>query len=187
MQKITLLAAGLSLGLSALAQVKPSAELSTVWVADQGDGTYKNPVLHADYSDPDVCRVGADFYLTASSFDAIPGLPILHSKDLVNWSLIGHALRRQPPFDHFSKTQHGNGVCFLFVRRFPQEPDFHPPFEAADNSLPRRPVSIGLRDVGHVHEVECLNANPLHTSPFTPRTRFTSKARGTGTLSGHRA
>ncbi|PQA56812.1 glycoside hydrolase family 43 protein [Siphonobacter curvatus] len=116
MQKITLLAAGLSLGLSAVAQVKPSAELSTVWVADQGDGTYKNPVLHADYSDPDVCRVGADFYMTASSFDAIPGLPILHSKDLVNWSLIGHALRRQPPFDHFSKTQHGNGVWAPAIR-----------------------------------------------------------------------
>src|SRR4051812_4729394 len=74
------------------------------WVADRGDNTYRNPILYADYSDPDVIRVGDDFYMTASSFDAVPGLPILHSKDLVNWDLIGHALRRQRP-DVYDKTQ----------------------------------------------------------------------------------
>ena len=84
--------------------------VSEVWVADQGDGTYKNPILHGDYSDPDVVRVGEDFYMTASSFNAAPGLPILHSKDLVNWKLIGHALDRQVPDEHFSSPQHGNGV-----------------------------------------------------------------------------
>ncbi len=84
--------------------------ISKVWVADNGNGTYKNPVLNADYSDPDAIRVGDDYYLVASSFDDMPGLPILHSKDLVNWSIIGHALKRQPPFDHFAKPQHGNGV-----------------------------------------------------------------------------
>lgn len=89
---------------------------SKVWVSDLGNGTYKNPVLHADYSDPDACRVGNDFYMIASSFDAVPGLPILHSIDLVNWKLIGHALKRQPPFDHFSKTQHGNGVWAPAIR-----------------------------------------------------------------------
>lgn len=67
-------------------------EISKVWRADNGDGTYKNPILHADYSDPDVIRVGDDFYMTSSSFNCIPGLPVLHSKDLVNWELIGHAL-----------------------------------------------------------------------------------------------
>ena len=55
--------------------------VSKVWKADNGDGTYKNPILHADYSDPDAIRVGDDFYMTASSFNAVPGLPILHSKD----------------------------------------------------------------------------------------------------------
>src|SRR6218665_1184310 len=93
-----------------------SQNISKVWVSDQGDGTYKNPVLDADYSDPDVCRVGDDFYMTASSFDAIPGLPILHSKDLVNWKLIGHALTRQFPLEHFSKIQHGNGVWAPSIR-----------------------------------------------------------------------
>ena len=92
------------------------AQPSKVWVADNGDGTYKNPVIHADYSDPDAIRVGNDFYMIASSFNHVPGLPILHSKDLVNWELIGHALLKQPPIDHFSKVQHGGGVWAPSIR-----------------------------------------------------------------------
>ena len=91
-------------------------EISKVWVADNDDGTYKNPILHADYSDPDVVRVGDDFYMTSSSFNCVPGLPILHSKDLVNWELIGYALKKQPPFDVFDKPQHGNGVWAPCIR-----------------------------------------------------------------------
>ncbi|HLM54680.1 MAG TPA: glycoside hydrolase 43 family protein [Pyrinomonadaceae bacterium] len=90
--------------------------VSKVWVADNGDGTYKNPVLHADFSDPDAVRVGDDFYMTASSFNSIPGLPVLHSKDLVNWRVIGHALTRQPPYEHYSRPQHGNGVWAPCIR-----------------------------------------------------------------------
>lgn len=101
--------------------IDTNPNLSNVWVSDQGDGTYKNPVLHADYSDPDVCRVGDDYYMTASSFDAVPGLPILHSKDLVNWRLIGHALKRQPPIAHFEKPQHGNGVWAPAIRFYKGE------------------------------------------------------------------
>jgi beta-xylosidase len=89
---------------------------SKVWAADLGNGMYKNPILHADYSDPDAIRVGNDFYLVSSSFEDIPGLPILHSKDLVNWSIIGHALQRQPPFEHFSKPRHGEGVWAPAIR-----------------------------------------------------------------------
>ena len=89
---------------------------SKVWVADNGNGTYKNPILHADYSDPDVIRVGEDFYLTASSFDAVPGLPILHSRDLVNWELLGHVFAAQPPYDVFAKPQHGNGAWAPSIR-----------------------------------------------------------------------
>ncbi len=85
-----------------------SAEVAAPWVADQGDGTYKNPVLFADYSDPDVVRVGDDFYMTSSSFNCVPGLPILHSRDLVNWTLIGHAIKRLP--ERFDAVQHGNGI-----------------------------------------------------------------------------
>lgn len=91
-------------------------DYSKVWVADNGDGTYKNPILHADYSDPDAIRVGDDYYMTASSFNCIPGLPILHSKDMVNWELVNYALPKQPPFDVFDKPQHGNGVWAPCIR-----------------------------------------------------------------------
>lgn len=90
--------------------------ISKVWTADLGNGKYKNPVLHADYSDPDVCRVGDDYYMTASSFACVPGLPILHSRDLVNWKLIGHAIERLEPQDVFSSVQHGNGVWAPSIR-----------------------------------------------------------------------
>jgi beta-xylosidase len=90
--------------------------VSHVWVADNGDGTYTNPVLYADYSDPDAIRVGNDYYLVASSFNCAPGLPVLHSKDLVNWEVIGHALEKQPPFDVFGKVQHGGGVWAPCIR-----------------------------------------------------------------------
>lgn len=89
---------------------------SKVWNPDNGDGTYTNPVLYADYSDPDVCAVGDDYYLTASSFNCIPGLPVLHSKDLVNWEIIGHALDVQEPQMLFDKPQHGKGVWAPAIR-----------------------------------------------------------------------
>jgi beta-xylosidase len=94
----------------------PQASISRTWVADQGDGTYRNPILHADYSDPDVCRAGEDYYMTASSFNCIPGLPILHSKDMVNWKLINHAIDRLQPDKLFSSPQHGNGVWAPSIR-----------------------------------------------------------------------
>jgi beta-xylosidase len=87
-----------------------------IWQSDNGNGTYTNPVIHADYSDPDVIRAGNDFYLTASSFNCIPGLPVLHSTDLVNWEIITYALAKQPPFDVFDKPQHGNGVWAPSIR-----------------------------------------------------------------------
>ena len=71
---------------------------------------YKNPVINADYSDPDVVCVGDDYYMTASSFNCIPGLPVLHSKDLVNWELIGHAVTKLQPKAVFNRPSHGNGV-----------------------------------------------------------------------------
>jgi beta-xylosidase len=86
------------------------------WLADSGDGTYRNPVLHADWSDPDAIRVGDDFYLVASSFHRVPGLPILHSRDLVNWSIVGHGLPRLEPEEAFRTPQHGCGVWAPAIR-----------------------------------------------------------------------
>lgn len=89
---------------------------SEVWCPDNGDGTYTNPVINADYSDPDVCVVGEDYYLTASSFNCTPGLPILHSKDLVNWEIIGHALKDIEPASVYDMPSHGNGVWAPSIR-----------------------------------------------------------------------
>lgn len=79
------------------------------WTPDGGDGAYRNPVLYADYSDPDVIRHGNDFWLTASSFNCTPGLPILHSTDLVNWTLVNHALKKVPEA-RYDQVQPGCGV-----------------------------------------------------------------------------
>jgi beta-xylosidase/pectin methylesterase-like acyl-CoA thioesterase/lysophospholipase L1-like esterase len=86
------------------------------WSPDLGDGTFENPILHADYSDPDVTRVGDDYWMTTSSFSQVPGLPILHSRDLVNWTLEGHALPRLVPEDFYVAPRHGNGVWAPAIR-----------------------------------------------------------------------
>jgi beta-xylosidase len=86
------------------------------WVPDLGNGTYKNPVLYADYSDPDVVRNGNDYYMTASSFNCTPGLQILHSNDLVNWRIIGHVFDQQTPADVYSAPLPANGVWAPSIR-----------------------------------------------------------------------
>ncbi len=91
------------------------------WEADLKNGRYKNPILHVDYSDPDVCKAGDNYYMTASSFHNSPGLPILHSKDLVNWELINYALEEQVPIEHFRTVQHGNGVWAPSIRYHNEE------------------------------------------------------------------
>ena len=86
------------------------------WNGDLGNGKYKNPILHVDYSDPDVCMGKDGYYMTASSFNSSPGLPILHSNDLVNWKLIGYALQNQVPVEHFQTVRHGDGVWAPSIR-----------------------------------------------------------------------
>ena len=82
----------------------------TLKSVDNGDDTYTNPIIQADYSDPDAIRVGDDFFMTASSFGCAPGLPVLHSRDLVNWQLIAYASPKVMPQNHYSNMQHGNGI-----------------------------------------------------------------------------
>ncbi len=89
--------------------------MSKIWTSDNGDGTYTNPVLCADYSDPDAIRIGADYYMTASSFSNTPGLPILHSRDLVNWELVNYALNKLPD-SRYDKAVHGCGVWAPAIR-----------------------------------------------------------------------
>ncbi len=83
--------------------------VSEVWTADLGKN-YKNPIIFADYSDPDVIRVGNDYYMTASSFNEAPGLPILHSKDMVNWKLVNYAVEDVLPAEYFSVPRRGDGI-----------------------------------------------------------------------------
>lgn len=86
------------------------AHESKSWKPDCGDGTYINPIVHADYSDPDVVAVDGDYWMTASSFQCTPGLPILHSRDLVNWEIVNHALPRLAPEEFYATPRHGKGV-----------------------------------------------------------------------------
>ncbi|PTX95822.1 glycoside hydrolase 43 family protein [Opitutus sp. ER46] len=106
------------------APVTPSAPV--IGWGDQGDGTYRNPILKADYSDPDVIRVGDDFYLVASEFHFI-GIQVLHSRDLVNWRIIGQVFPRlpiDPKYDEMRAYAQGtwaptlrfrNGTFYLYV------------------------------------------------------------------------
>lgn len=89
--------------------------MERLWKSDLGDGTYCNPILYADYSDPDVIRVGDTFYMTASSFNYIPGLPILISKDLVNWKLVNYAVKRID-YDEYDTPQHAKGIWAPAIR-----------------------------------------------------------------------
>jgi len=119
----TMLAALIAMNCSLAVSPAAAQYRSQVWCPDNGDGTYTNPVINADYSDPDVCvgPSGEDYYMTASSFQCTPGLPILHSRDLVNWQIVGYALKSlydgMPELQqHFATPQHGNGVWAPSIR-----------------------------------------------------------------------
>lgn len=71
-----------------------AAQRGRSWAADNGNGTYSNPLFYDEFSDPDMIRVGADYYLTGTTMHTMPGLPILHSRDLVNWRIVGYAFDR---------------------------------------------------------------------------------------------
>ena len=86
-----------------------------MWKSDLGNGKYRNPVLYADYSDPDAIRVGEDYYIVASSFCNAPGLPLLHSKDLVNWKVVNYCIDRIPEF-RYRNPIHGCGVWAPSIR-----------------------------------------------------------------------
>jgi beta-xylosidase len=82
--------------------------------------TYRNPVLFADYSDPDVIRDGANYYLVASTFEFVPGIPILQSQDLVHWTILGHVLPKiklSPAYDMVGGDRYGRGVWAPAIRK----------------------------------------------------------------------
>lgn len=93
----------------------PGAARCPAATAGETPGWYSNPVLFADYSDPDVIRVGDDFYMVASSFHCVPGIPVLHSRDLVHWHILAHAVPSlvSPDFD---LPEHGGGIWAPSIR-----------------------------------------------------------------------
>jgi beta-xylosidase len=83
------------------------------WQSDNGDGTFTNPVLYADYPDPDIIRVGDDFYFATTTFVNVPGLTILHSQDLVNWEIVSHVIPRlegRPQYDLENGSAYRMGI-----------------------------------------------------------------------------
>jgi xylan 1,4-beta-xylosidase len=78
----------------AAAAIAHAAARPKSWASDNGNGTYSNPLFYDEFSDPDMIRVGGDYYLTGTTMHAMPGLPILHSRDLVNWRWIAYAFDR---------------------------------------------------------------------------------------------
>ncbi|MGC9973295.1 MAG: family 43 glycosylhydrolase, partial [Bryobacteraceae bacterium] len=98
-----------------------AAASAQTWQADNGNGTYSNPLFFDEFSDPDMIRVGADFYLTGTTMHSMPGLPILRSRDLVNWTFVSYALDRLDlgPAYRLENGQniYGQGIwapCFRF-------------------------------------------------------------------------
>ena len=84
--------------------------VSSIWANAQ--------VVYSDYSDPDVCEGdNGDYWMTASSFQCTPGLPILHSRDLVHWELVNYAVERLLPADRYAEVQHGCGVWAPSIRK----------------------------------------------------------------------
>lgn len=81
---------------------------------------YSNPILFSDYSDPDVIRDGNHFYLIASTFHFVPGIPILESLDLVHWTILGHALPKldmDPRYNLEGSNGYGMGVWAPAIRK----------------------------------------------------------------------
>ncbi|MGK6355187.1 glycoside hydrolase 43 family protein [Sphingomonas sp. DT-207] len=120
---------GTAMAAVALVSTGISSAMAQVWRSDQGDGTYRNPVLFADYPDPDIIRVGEDFYFVSTTFVNSPGVVILHSRDLVNWRLATHVQPRldgNPRYDlkdggdyrrgfYAASLRHHRGMFYLTV------------------------------------------------------------------------
>ena len=91
------------------------------WTADNGNGTFTNPLFYDEFSDPDILRVGDDYYLAGTTMHAVPGLVVLHSKDLVNWENVAYCFDRFDfPEDRFSLRNHdeiyGQGIWAPCIR-----------------------------------------------------------------------
>ena len=97
-----------------------SAQNAKTWSADNGNGTYTNPLFYDEFSDPDIIRVGEDYYLAGTTMHSVPGLVVLHSKDLVNWEFSSYCFDRFDDSDDFNlrngKEAYGQGIWAPAIR-----------------------------------------------------------------------
>jgi len=103
----------LSLSAALVLFASASVQPSFAWTSDNGNGTYTNPILWGDYPDPDIIRVDSDFYMVSTTFHTVPGIQLLHSKDLINWEIAGYALPTLdagPKYNMEGGTAYGKGV-----------------------------------------------------------------------------
>jgi len=99
----------------------PVASPSFAWTSDNSNGTFTNPVLYGDYPDPDIIRVGSDFYLATTTFVSVPGIDILHSRDLINWEIAGYALDSidiDPKYSMTGGVKYAQGVWAPSLRYY---------------------------------------------------------------------
>ena len=104
---------------AALLLLTAATSSAQVWRSDQGDGTFRNPVLFADYPDPDIIRVGRDYYFATTTFANTPGITILHSRDLINWTLVSHvadSLGDKPEYDLKNGNAYRHGLYASSLR-----------------------------------------------------------------------
>ena len=116
----------LGLAISAQAQSRATSlpevpDKPISWTADNGNGTYTNPLFYDEFSDPDVLRVGDDYYLAGTTMHSVPGLVILHSRDLVNWENVAYCFDRfdfdDPAFSlKDGKEVYGEGIWAPCIR-----------------------------------------------------------------------
>jgi beta-xylosidase len=95
--------------------------MAYAWQADNGNGMFNNPVLYADYPDPDIIRVTNDFYMVSTTFADSPGINVLHSKDLVNWEIVGHCctnLDWSPLYNMVGGTAYRQGFWASSIRQY---------------------------------------------------------------------
>ena len=160
------------------------------WTADNGNGTYSNPLFYEEFEDPDIIRVGEDYYLVGTTMHMNPALQIMHSKDLVNWELIGYCMERLDLGPEFRLEEgkhiygqgiwapcirYHNGMFYIFsnvngagLQVFRSE-SIHGPWER--NQLPgRHDLSVLFDDDGKVYIISG-NRNPYPIEELSPELR----------------
>jgi xylan 1,4-beta-xylosidase len=182
-----LLAGGALLGLVAASSLSGAPTLAEQhWTADNGNGTYSNPLFYEEFEDPDPIRVGEDYYLVGTTMHMNPAVQIMHSRDLVNWELAGYCMDRLdfgPAFRLEGGNIYGRGIWAPCIRYHDgtfyifsnvngvglqvfRSKSIHGPWER--NQLPgRHDLSVLFDDDGKIYIISGANS-PYPIEELTP-------------------